>query len=742
MALTLSCGGKPGVTGPKKIEAKVANNVWVLDSLSRISVQDISGATFLITDTDFSLKVGDILVGTQPYGYLVRIIEITPAGNQLQVRTEDAALTDAVIEGTLDTAFWLERQVGETGEIAGGELLFLAEGVTRTAGSVDISGLHLFAGEAGGVDLDILIKSGLIGFDPAIDVKLLIAGSELADWRIVVGGAFDIRCHATIVANGAVQRSGRVPIATLRSVAIHHIGPVPILQEILMHLDIEYEINLEGSDSLILDVGGQYSLLSGLKSGDDGVLTIWDPESWEQNQSVRWRGRADAHCTIRFMLTTNSRFYTRTAFTGTAASSYTIDGTWHTPLLWEWALSSELTGRAAMDLGALNSDQAGYASTFSAPKQVLATKSGPYIGTWTKTIGGAGDEVAHAVAAASDGTFLIVGSTTSLGAGATDAYLVKIDHQGNVLWERTFGGTENDYGYDLAPTSDGGCIMSGDTRSYGSGNRRALLVRVDAAGNTLWQRQFGINATCAALVLTRDGGCIVTGYGKLKRVNTSGLYLARFDSSGTLLWERTFPGVSSGRSIIETGVEKFVITGKVNTWRQADVLLLQVDGSGREIWRHAYGGDFADVGEMVITTADGGLAVTGYTRRRAGYGWVYRAYLVRTTDNGQYLFSRSYGNSEETLDYFGGLIAPVPGGGYIIGGLRTGVAELGNVSLMGVSGNGKTIWERSYGGDGYDEASAITATPDGGYIIAGRTGSYGAGGFDMYLLKVNGEGEL
>ncbi len=218
---------------------------------------------------------------------------------------------------------------------------------------------------------------------------------------------------------------------------------------------------------------------------------------------------------------------------------------------------------------------------------------------WTKTFGSSLMEVGYSILETDDGGFVMAGVKTSSGDSQEDFWLLKGDANGNLLWDRTFGGTGREYAYSVCHTASGGYALTGFTDSWGAGGRDLWVVVTDGNGNEIWSETVGLTGydEGRSIAQTPDGGFIVTGYTTSYTTESMDVLLARFDGTGSLLWSRSFGNdePDCGYDVITTSDGGYAIAGHFSGWRpgDTDVWLIKTDDQGIEEWNKRFG-DFGD----------------------------------------------------------------------------------------------------------------------------------------------------
>ncbi len=214
--------------------------------------------------------------------------------------------------------------------------------------------------------------------------------------------------------------------------------------------------------------------------------------------------------------------------------------------------------------------------------------------------------------------YVFVGYTKTSAAGPEDIWLVRTDMDGDTVWTRTFGGSEREIGLTVLRATDGDLVIGGDTESFSEGDFDAWVIRVNTSGNLVWSKSYGSTERDILYDMkqTDDGGFIIAGhtesFGHMN--NYTDAWLIRTDYNGDTLWTKTWGGEThdGAMSVVQTSDGGYVWTGYLNvsTFNQ-DLWVLKIDGDGNTLWSKTYGATFNNIGRSINKTIDGSLIIAG-----------------------------------------------------------------------------------------------------------------------------------
>ena len=380
---------------------------------------------------------------------------------------------------------------------------------------------------------------------------------------------------------------------------------------------------------------------------------------------------------------------------------------------------------------------------------------------WQRTLGGSDIDITRSIIATADGGYMLVGETFSddgdvnLNQGGRDAWLAKMDGQGNLVWQKTLGGSLDESFHAVVETADGGFALAGYTYSSDGdisgvpkGAADCWLVRVDSAGNILWERSMGGSGgeSALALVANSDGGFTLAGYtyssnGEVTvNQGNSDVWVIKVDFLGNIIWQKTFGGSEDewGTDLIKTDDGGFAIAGwtgsddgDVNSLNGVfDFWLIKLAANGTLQWENTFGGNKTDKANALIQSQDGTYFVVGYTSSTDGNVKGYHGsedfWIVRVDVNGSLIWQQAHGGvgAERASD-----IVQVSNRVYAVvghtfstdGDVTQKVGGFYDYWLMELNPEGDINWEYAFGGSQAEYAHAMTLSPDNGYVIVGET---------------------
>lgn len=313
----------------------------------------------------------------------------------------------------------------------------------------------------------------------------------------------------------------------------------------------------------------------------------------------------------------------------------------------------------------------------------------------------------------------------------------------DTLWTKTYGGSGNDEALSVCQTDDGGFIIVGTTASFDAGVSDIWLIKTNESGEEEWNRTFGGDGedrgTCGQQ--TTDGGYIIAGTTQSNAAGVSNIWLIKTDAGGDELWSNTFGGNADdlASSVKQTGDGGYVIVGLTESYSTGltDVWLVKTDENGNEEWSRSYGGQNYDNGFSVQQTLDGGYIIAGTTE---SYGaGLTDIWIIKTDEDGMVEWDQTFGGT--SVDVATSVQQTSDEGFIIAGNTLSYGAGLYDVWLIKTDEDGNEQWSQTYGGSNFDVARSVEQVEGGGYIVAGFSKSFSNGENDVYIIRVDEAGE-
>ena len=363
--------------------------------------------------------------------------------------------------------------------------------------------------------------------------------------------------------------------------------------------------------------------------------------------------------------------------------------------------------------------------------------------TFEQTYGGKYDDVANDIIALEDG-YLLVGETQSFGEGNSDTYIIKVDKLGNKVFSAAHGGRNADVANAVVEMNDS-FMIAGTSSSFGNRIQSMYLAKIAKNGNLMWQKAYYSDKddyySANDLVKISDNNVLLAGTeDHVKFFNSEvNFYLNAINTDGKRNGIKRYGGEDPERanSIISVS-DGYVIAGETDTWGHGrlDAYVIKIDKDGNRVWHNAFGFDDDETANQVIATQDGGYIIVGTTDSH--YGSQKNVFVVKLSADGNKEWQSFYGSREADEGF--GIVESRDG--YVIAGYTKGTDNYdSDVYILKIAKKGSVIWQKRYGSTKDDRANAIIKVEDG-YAVAGYSTSAESYSKDVYLLKVDENGNI
>jgi hypothetical protein len=383
----------------------------------------------------------------------------------------------------------------------------------------------------------------------------------------------------------------------------------------------------------------------------------------------------------------------------------------------------------------------GLSSEFGLPLAGGCDEAGA-ICTWEEVIGGRLDDEAHSVVEMPGGGYTLAGHTRSHGVRNRDAWILRLDPNGKVVWQQTIGGPLTEKVFGIEATSDGGVVIVGKTYSAGAGGSDALIVRISAHGQLMWQHAYGEwhNDGARDIVETGDGGFIVAG-SKGGEADDD-VWVFALDESGDMLWERTHgtPGEDGAVSVAVADDGGFAVAGYTQRpgMSNFDNWVIRLGANGDMLWQRHFSRGIFSAGTAISAAPDGGFFVAGISQERTPRD--SKSSIVRLARDGSTLWQQLSGEAGSNEAW--GAAATEDGGVLVVSAAQFGGLGESEARLVRFGADGEVVWSRLLGGGSWDRPTAVITTRDGGILVAGYTTGRGAGYQDVWVIRLDAQGRL
>ncbi len=388
---------------------------------------------------------------------------------------------------------------------------------------------------------------------------------------------------------------------------------------------------------------------------------------------------------------------------------------------------------------------------------LLLTAGAALDAQWARTYGGKADDWANDIIPAPGGGFVVAGGTKSYFKNSKYEkafWIIKLSSYGTILWQKL-----DTQPYSSSSGSEALCVRQTKDAQIAalinytySGCRYFQILKIDKNGEEdsgfvqVYRTEYYPHDTSSypSLCTIRDGGYIIAGHHTGYSNRTGGVVVHKINKEG---WSRTMikpdgPSADYGQAVGSTSDGGSVVAGVTRSFGPGDndIWLLKLTSGCDITWQFTYGGPDHDLAFDILQTSDEGFIVLGQTASYGAGGW--DIWILKLDKNGQPEWEKTYGGTKSDYAHS---IRQTRDGGYIVAGTTLSFGS-GNADawVFKLDPEGAIVWEKCYGGKDYDAAWSVREMPSslGGYIVAGKTRSYGAGGDDVLVMRLGADGTI
>jgi hypothetical protein len=365
-------------------------------------------------------------------------------------------------------------------------------------------------------------------------------------------------------------------------------------------------------------------------------------------------------------------------------------------------------------------------------------QSQPLDSIWQNHYGGTGYEIGFDAIEGENGCYYVIGKTKPFGSDNYDAYILKLNNNGSLIWDKSYGGSLEEQIVSVCPAHNGGYVMTGYTSSIGQQWTQIWLLWINEDGDSLWSKTYGGESADNGLYIspTDDQGYIVSATWGTGAYMGDQICLMKLDAAGDSIWAKTFGGPYQdyGEEVIQTSDGGYIIAGRTYASiypEGCDAWVIKTDSNGDTVWTHKYGGSDEDMFNCVVETSDGYL-FAGVTHS-FGPG-IYSVWAVRTNDSGDTIWTRTYGGDIVNMCFN---ISKTINDHFVLVGYSNSFNEDNDVYVLEIDIDGNMVWEDHYGIAAASEVVyGSRQTSEREFIVTGRTNYYTTMKDEVFVMKL------